>query len=171
MEKKVTSHLTKGLIISLILIVLSVVITVMELYTIQWLQYIGFLILFGGIIWSVMIFGKENDYDKSFGNLFAHGFKTLALVTVLVLAYTLLSSYIFPDVKQKMMDIGRQQALEKANGNEAQIEQGMAMFEKYFTLFIVIGIIFWYMLIGAIASLIGAAVTKKNPNNGMPQSM
>ncbi|MBX9783885.1 MAG: DUF4199 domain-containing protein [Chitinophagaceae bacterium] len=171
MEKKVTSHLTKGLIIGLILIVLSVVIYVMELYTMQWLQYLGFVILFGGVIWSVMTYGKDNNYDKSFGNLFAHGFKTVALVTVIVLAYTLLSSYIFPDAKAKMLEIGRQQALERANGNETQVEQGMAFFEKYFTLFIVIGILFWYLLIGVIASLIGAAVTKKNPNPGMPQSM
>lgn len=171
MEKKVTSHLTKGLIIALILIVLSVVTTILELYTIQWLQYVGFLILCGGIIWAVMSYGKENDYDKNFGSLFAHGFKTMAVVTILVLLYTFLSGFIFPDAQQKIIDMARQKALERANGNEAQIEQGMAMFEKNFTLFIVIGIVFWYLIIGAVSSLIGAAITKKNPNNNMPQSM
>lgn len=171
MEKKVTSHLTKGLIIGLILIVFSLAVYLLELYKQQWIQYIGFVILFGGILWSVISYGKENNYDKSFGNLFAHGFKITALVIILVLAYTVLSNYIFPEAKEKIMTMAREQALENAKGNEDQVEQGMKMFENNYTLFIVIGIIFWYLLIGSIASLIGAAVTKKNPNSGMPQSM
>ncbi len=171
MEKKVTSHLAKGVVISMILIILSLVIYLMELYRMQWLQYVGFLILFAGIIVSVMIFGKENAYNKSFGNLFAHGFKITALVTVIMIAFTFLSDFLFPEAKEKIIEISREQALENAKGNEEQVEVGMKMFEKYYTLFIMIGIIFWYMLIGVIASLIGAAITKKNPHPEMPQSM
>jgi len=171
MEKKVTSHLIKGIIIGLILIVFSLAVYFLELYSQQWIQYIGFVILCAGIILSVHIYGKEHDYDKSFGSLFSHGFKIAALVAVLMIGYTVLSSYLFPELKDKMMEVAREQALKNANGNEEAMEKGMEMMSKYFTLFIVIGIIFWYLLIGVISSLIGAAITKKNPNTGMPQTM
>ena len=171
MEKKVTSHVTKGLILALILIVFSLTVYLLELYTEQWIQYIGFVVLFAGILWSVIIFGKQNDYDKSFGSLFSHGFKMAALVAVLMIGYTVLSNFIFPDVKDKIIEMSREQALKNPNANESDVEKGMEFFSKYFTLFIVIGIIFWYLIIGAIASLIGAAVTKKNPSSNMPQTL
>lgn len=165
MKKKSTSSVMAGLMISVVLIVFGLVMYFTKLYTETWNQYVGMVLICGGLIWAVVNHGKENDGNVTFGGLFGFGFKTTAVIICITIVYTLIFGYIFPDVKEAIITKAREQALSNPSGNESQIEQGMAMFEKNYTLFIVIGIIFWYALIGAVSSLIGAAVTKKNPKS------
>ena len=169
MEKKVTSPVTVGIVLSLILIVLSIVIYFTGLYTQSWGQYAGFVILFAGIFWAVMNYGKEKAHQVTFGNLFAFGFKVAAVAACLVILYSVLSSYIFPEMKEKMIEMAKQKALENPSANEEQVEKGMEVFVKNYNLFIVMVIVFWYLLIGIITSLIAAAVTKKNPPSPFDQ--
>jgi drug/metabolite transporter (DMT)-like permease len=169
MEKKITSPVTVGLILSLILIVFSIVMYLTGLYTQTWGQYAGFVLLFAGIVWGIMNYGKEKNHEVTFGNLFAFGFKIAAVAACLVVLYSVLSGYIFPEVKGKFIDIARQKALSNPNANEEQVEKGIEMFAKNYNLFIIIGIVFWYLLIGIITSLIGAAITKKNPPSPFDQ--
>ena len=49
------------------------------------------------------------------------------------------------------------------NLTESQIDQGIAMTNKFFFVFAIAAILFGYLIIGLIASLIGAGVTKKTP--------
>ena len=165
MEKKITSPVIAGLVISLMVIVLGLIMYFTGLYLQTWTQYLGFAILFGGLLFAVINHGKENAANVTFGKLFGFGFKTTTVIICIILLYTIASGYLFPEVKQKIIEMSREQALKQPGANESQIEQGMEMFEKNYTLFIIIGLIFWYALIGAITSLIGAAVTKKNPQS------
>lgn len=169
MEKKVTSPVTAGIVLSLILIVLSIVIYFTGLYTQSWGQYAGFVILFGGIFWAVISHGREKAHQVTFGNLFAFGFKVAGVAACLVVLYSVLSGYIFPEMKEKIIEIAKQKALENPNANEEQVEKGMEMFVKNYNLFIVIGIVFWYLIIGIITSLIAAAIAKKNPPSPFDQ--
>ena len=162
MEKKISSPVTVGIILSLILIVLSIVIYLAGLYTKTWANYVGLVILFAGIVWAIINHSKEKNGDVTFGSLFAFGFKVAAVSACLVVIYSVLSGYIFPDAKQKMIEIARQKAMENPNATSDQVEKGMELFEKNYNLFIVIGVVFWYLIIGVITSLIGAAVAKKN---------
>lgn len=164
MQKKQTTSVVAGLIISLFLVIISLVVYFADLFTETWAQYIGMVILFGGIIWAVINHGKERNHNVSFGNLFGFGFKTTAVIICVTIAYTLIFGYIFPDAKQKIIELSREKALAEPGANESQIEQGMEMFEKNYNLFIIIGIVFWYAAIGAVSSLIAAAVARKNPD-------
>jgi hypothetical protein len=163
MEKKITSPVLAGIVVSLILIVYNIVVYLTGLYTQKWCQYLGLVLLLGGIIWAVVNNGNEKDHRVSFGNLFGFGFKVTAVITCLILLYTVLSGFLFPDIKVKMIELARQNALSQQGANEDQVEKGMEMFEKNYTLFIVIGLLFWYLIVGVVSSLIGAAVSKKNP--------
>jgi len=163
MEKKITSPVTVGIVLSLILVVLSIVIYLTGLFTQSWAQYLGFVILFVGVFWGVLNHGKERNNEVTFGNLFAFGFKVAAVAACIVIIYSVLSGYIFPDMKERILEIAKQKALENPNANAEQIEKGMEMFAKNYNLFIVITIVFWYLIIGLITSLIAAAVAKKNP--------
>jgi hypothetical protein len=53
--------------------------------------------------------------------------------------------------------------------NDSQIEQSLDITRKYFLLFVVIFTLFGTLVVGAIASLIGAAVAKKKPVNPLDQ--
>lgn len=164
MEKKATSSVVMGLLITLVLIVISLVMYFTDLYMETWNQYLGFVILFAGVIIAVLMHAKEVNYHATFGNLFGFGFKVTAAITVLMILYVIISGFIFTDVKTRYMEMAREQmAKSQQNASADQIEQGMQFMEKNFTLFIILGILFWYLVCGAIASLIGAAVAKKRP--------
>ena len=163
MKKKTTSPVVAGLIISVVLIVFGLIMYFANLYTETWNQYVGMVLICGGLIWAVINHGKERENNVTFGALFGFGFKTTAVIICITIAYTLLFGYIFPDAKETIITKAREQALTAPNANESQVEQGMAMFERNYNLFIIIGIVFWYAVIGAVSSLIGAAIAKKNP--------
>jgi hypothetical protein len=63
------------------------------------------------------------------------------------------------------MDTARKQMEEKNQLSAEQIENGIAFAKKSFIIFLILGVIFLYLFFGAIASLIGAAVAKKNPQS------
>lgn len=169
MEKKPMTAVFAGLILGLIMIVLSLITNFTGMYLQSWNQYVGFAIIVGGIIWAVYNHGKETGNTTPFGGLFAFGFRVTAVVTCLMILYTVLAGTLFPEVKTKIIEVARQQALQQPNANEAQIEQGMNMFAKNYTLFLIMGILFWYLIIGAISSLVAAAITKKKTQNTFDQ--
>ena len=158
----VTTPITKGIVISLILIILGLVSYFLDLGNNKPMQYVGYLIFIIGIIWSVNLYGKQIDYNSTFGNYFAHGFKISAFVTVFMLIFTVLFLYLFPDMKEKGMEAARK-GMEAKNMTPDQISQAMGFTQKFFMVFVIAGILVFYLFFGAIASLIGAGVTKKNP--------
>jgi NADH:ubiquinone oxidoreductase subunit 6 (subunit J) len=112
-----------------------------------------------------MSFGKQVNYNATFGNYFAHGFKVAALVTALMIIFLIILVFVFPDFKEKAIEQSKKAMQEKDNLTEEQINAGLEMTRKFFMVFLVGGTLLLYMFFGAIAALIGAAVTKKDPNN------
>ena len=163
MEKQITSHIVKGAILSGISILFSVIIYVFNLYTTQWLSWISYAILIGGIIYGNILFANQNDNNVSFGNIFAHGFKTTAVVIVISVLYTVLSLFIFPDMVDKIIEISRTAMAKNPQMTDEMIDQAITMTKKLFLPFAIAGAIFGTGFLGAIGSLIGAAVAKKNP--------
>ena len=163
MDKQITSHILKGAILGGISILFSVIIYVFNLYTTQWLSWISYAIFIGGIIYGNILFANQNENNVTFGNIFAHGFKTTAVVIVITVLYTVLSLFIFPDMVDKIIEISRTAMAKNPQMTDEMIEQGIAMTKKLFLPFAIAGAIFFTGFFGAIGSLIGAAVAKKNP--------
>lgn len=163
MEKKPTSHLTKGLIISLITIVISTVAYFMGQQNSGWVQFAQTAVLLGGIIWACITYGRERNNQVTFGNVFGHGFKVTAVITCITLVFTILFMLIFPEMKAQALENSRLEMEKNPKFDESSIEQGIAMVDRMFYIFLIGGIILMYLIIGAVASLIGAAVTKKTP--------
>lgn len=157
-----TSTITKGLIIALIMIAVSIGIyfSGMDMNgPVKWLTYC---ILVIGIIVSIMQYGKQVDYNASFGNYFGHGFKIAATVTVIMIIYIVVFVLLFPEMKEKALDEASK-AMSKQDMPDDQKATAMEMIKKSFMLIMIGGTLLWNIILGLIASLIGAAVTKKNP--------
>ena len=169
MDKQITSHILKGAILGGISILFSIIIYVFNLYTTQWLSWISYAIFIGGIIYGNILFANQNENNVTFGNIFAHGFKTTAVVIVITVLYTVLSLFIFPDMVDKIIEISRTAMAKNPQMTDEMIEQGIAMTKKLFLPFAIAGAIFGTGFLGAIASLIGAAVAKKNPVDSFKQ--
>jgi F0F1-type ATP synthase assembly protein I len=167
MERKSTTPIQIGLIISLVLIVISVVlfITVSDLKVQQKFGYLSYAILIGGIAYACFNHAKENAGNVTFGNVFGFGFKTTAVITSIMVVFTILSvTLLFPEMKDKAMEMARQQMEEQGQLTETQIDQAIDMTTKFFVPFAIGGALIGYLIMGCIGSLIGAAIAKKNPN-------
>lgn len=165
MENTVTSHIVKGAILSAISIVLSVVVYVFNLYEMSWLSWINYAIFIGGLIYGAILYANQNNNNVTFGNVFAHGFKTTAVVIVITTLFTVLSTKVlFPDMIDKVLEMTRKQLEKNPQMTDEMIEQAVTMTKKFFLPFAIGGAIIGTGILGAIGSAIGAGVAKKNPN-------
>lgn len=164
MEKIITSTSTKGLVIGLIIIVISLVMYFMNIDTSSSLKWLPIILFCIAIFWSVNSFGKQINYNASFGNYFTHGFKTSAIVTLMMIAFVVISLFVFPEMKEKAMVESRKAMIEQKKLSDDQIESYIETTKKFYTAIAIGFTVFIYMFLGAIASLIGAAITKKDPN-------
>ncbi len=169
MENKVTSHIVKGVILGIISILLAVIIHVFNLYENIYLSLVTYGIFFIGIIFSCVLFANQNNNKFTYGNIFAHGFKTTSVVIIIVLFYTFIAiKFLFPEIIDITVNISRKQMLiqsaKNPKINSQMIEDSIEMQRQNFMQFAIGGTILFYGFLGLIGSLIGAAVAKKNPN-------
>lgn len=170
MEKKVTTHIVKGLIIGLVIFALS---TILQVFNIQdkWVQWAILALFMAAIVWADISFSNDMDSNVTYGKVFVHGFKTTTIVTLISIAGFLLIYLIMPEIKDKALLIARTEMEKDPKNTEDMIDTAMKMVDKFFLAFGIGGTLLSYMFFGAIASLIGAAIAKKNPQTGMPQNM
>ena len=163
METKVTTHIFKGVIIGAVYILLSTIIYAFNLYSIKWLSLVIYLFIFAGIIISNIVYANQNNNNESFGNIFADGFKTTSLFIIISIAFTVLFFILLPEMIDKSFELQRLELEKKPELTDEMIENFIAMQKDNFWTFTIAGNIVLNAIIGAIASLIGAGVAKKNP--------
>ncbi len=168
-EQKVMSHFIKGVLISLIVIILGIVGYYAGLSMETWFSWSVNGILFIAIIIACVHYANQKEGLVTFGNVFSHGFKTSAIIALIMVVYTLLSmTVLFPDIKEKVMEM-TQKSMEEKNQSDDQIETALGFMRKFFLVFAVFGAMIGTLVFGLVASLIGAAVAKKKPINPLNQ--
>jgi len=166
METKIMSHITKGLLLALVVIVISLVGHVLNIDLESWFGWISMGVFILAIVWSVNYYGTQMNNAVTFGNLFAHGFKVAAVAICITFLYTLLSMYVlFPDSIDRILQKGMEQAAKDGRAMPDMSEDQMQMAKKVTTAFILAGVVLINLVVGAIGSLIGAAITKKKPQD------
>ncbi len=166
METKVTTHITKGVIIALILIVLDLIGHLTGILFEDWFRYSILVLAVGLFIWPPVQYGKELNNNVTFGNLFAHGFKTAAVFTCITFVYTLLVIYVlFPDFVDQLIQKQFEKAAASGKTMPTPSAEGMQMARKITNIIMLAGAVIGNLLVGAIGALIGAAITKKKPQD------
>jgi hypothetical protein len=168
-QQKPISNVTAGLVIGGLLVVLSLVSYYLNNNAASAVQWLTYLVIIGGLIVFINLYAKAHDYSFSFGNLFAYGFRTTAVYTLVVIAFVVIFNMIFPAMKEKGFDLARQKLEQDGKLTDDQIDSAIQMTRKYFWVFAIGGTLLANIIMGAIGSLIGAAVTKKRPNNPLEQ--
>lgn len=164
MEEKVMTPAIKGVVLSLVLILFSLVLYFTGQSENKSLGWIQIAIFAFAIIWSCYYYATQMKGNVTFGNVFAHGFKTSAATAAIVLLYTIVFiKFIAPEIIDKSMLQARIK-WEEAKLTAEQISTYEATTRKYFIPFAVGMALLMYMIGGLIFSLIGAAVSKKNPD-------
>ncbi len=164
-QQKPISHIVGGLIIAGILTIFSTIVSFTGLANnpvVGWLQPV---IIIAGLVVLIRQYGKAHGNTLSFGNLFSYGFKTTAVFTVISVAFTMLFLVLFPELKEKTFEVAREQLEKNQDLSDEQIEQALELTRKSFWIVIVGGSVLATVIQGAIGSLIGAAATKRQPND------
>ncbi len=164
MENKITSHIVKGAILGAFGILISIIVTVFNLYEVSWINYINYAITIGGLIYGCIMYANENNNNVTFGNIFAHGFKITSVIIIISVVYVVLSlKVLFPEMPEKILEIARKKMSENPQMTDEMIEQALGMTKKFLFPFAIGGAIIGTAFLGVIASLIGAGLAKKNP--------
>ncbi len=114
MEPKRKTFINVALIVSLILILVDLVGKFANLTFTSWFKWLPAIILIVALIISCISFGKENNGNVTFGNVFGYGFKVSAVITGIMLIYTIIALFfIFPEIERAGPGRGA-----KTNGSE-----------------------------------------------------
>ncbi len=167
-EQKPISHLVAGLIIGAIMIIFSLVVEFAGLQQIKGVPLIGYGIIMASLILFITMYGKAMNSQVTFSNLFSYGFKTTAVLMLIMILFTIIFFLLFPDIKEKIFELTRQK-MEERDMSDDEIEKAISLWKRMFWVFTIGGIALVYAVVGAIASLIGAAITKKKPINPIDQ--
>jgi len=163
-EQKIMTHFIKGILISLIVIILGIVGYFAGISMESWFSWVVNGILFVAIIFACLYYSSQKNGYVTFGNVFSHGFKTSAIIALIMVVYTLLSlTIIFPEMKDKALEVTQQRLEERDNMTSDQIDTAINFTKKYFLVFAIFGAMIGTLIFGLIASLIGAAIAKKKP--------
>ena len=166
MEQKNT-HIKFGLIAGILMVGITITLQMAGLDQksfLGWLAYIPFL---AGIILNATTFSKENDGFVTFKNVFGSGFKASMIVTILMIIWSVIFVYCFPEMKEKAIEMARAEMMKKPNMTDEAMDMGVNIFRKGYTTIIISGALFGTLFMGAIFSLIGAGIAPKKGERPM----
>ena len=161
MEKKNT-HIVYGFITGIAMVIVGLIVYLAGDAFKPGMQYISYIPFLIGIILNAVAYSKANDGYVTFGNVFGSCFKGTMIVTIVMLAWSVVSMMIFPEMKDKALAMVHDQMAKNGKTSDDQIEMAMNITKKYWNVFLIAGAIFGTLFYGAIFSLIGGAVAKKN---------
>lgn len=168
MEQKNTSVLVNALIwgsiIGLVSVVYSVILYMLDQTLNRALGYVGLIILIAGLAFAMKNY-RDNVLDGilPFGKAFGFGMLIVLFSALIGGIYGyLLYTVIDPDLLGKMADMQAEQMLERGL-TEGQVEQALEVSKRFMTpVFIFISGFIVNILMGAVLSLIIAAIFKKD---------
>lgn len=159
--EKVQTHKMYGLITGIIVSVFYLVLYIANLSFKPGWQYVAYIPFVVGIFMNAIAYSKANDHYVTFGNVFSSGFKASAVIAIISVVWAILMTVIFPEMKDKAIEMIQEQAESRPGVSEEQIEMSLNITRKYWTVFMVAGAMFGTLFWGAVFSLIGALIAKR----------
>lgn len=162
-QTKPVSHIVAGILIAAVVVLVSLTMALTSGSSPQggWISYL-FIIL--GLVIFIQRYARANDYTLSFGELFSYGFKTSTIVTLIFVVFLIILSLAYPQMKQNVIDATRLEMEKQKGFKDSDIETVIQGIDKYFWILVIGSSMFFFVLVGALGSLLGAAITKKRPS-------
>ena len=144
------SPLLKGVITAIIMIGISVA-AYYGLPANSPLHYLVFAAYAAGIIWTLTAYRNSPAYSGKFGDSFNAGFRCFIIATLLMVAYTFTFNKLHPEFAEESARLYKEQQLSSKNNSKtpAEIDEDVSRYKNGYTMAVVYGSIFGYLLIGA----------------------
>jgi hypothetical protein len=125
-------------------------------------RYVGWVLMIGGLLLTQKEYRDQLGGFMTFSQGFSAGFRYSIFSGLLFAIFMGLYLWILsPDVFAKMMEPTRAAMEQKGTMSSEDMDKAMSMTLKFGPLFASFGIAIMYAIVGAIISLIGAAIFKK----------
>lgn len=163
MEKKNT-HIVYGFITGVVMVITSIILYMTNLSfrpDMKYLSYLPIIPFLIGMIMNGIAFSKAHDGYVTFGNVFASCFKGAMIVALVMVTWSVISMFAFPEMKEKAMALAHDEMAKQQKLTDEQMDTSMNIMKKYWNAMIIASSIFGTLFNGAIFSLIAAAIAKK----------
>jgi Protein of unknown function (DUF4199) len=147
---------TIGLITSAAMIAFSVIIYTAKNSFENNLQYVTYAMYVAGILWTLIHFKQQNGNGAGFKQFFAEGFKCFALVSFLMVMFTLVFLLLHPELKEQMAVNLRAGYATAKDLTQVDIENRIAAAKKFFLPGYLMGAVLGYLAIGALVTAVGS---------------
>lgn len=152
----------KGLITGAMMIVVFLVVFSVSKGSGSNLQYLVYGIYGAGIIWTLMIYRRSEAFTGKFIDLFSQGFRCFVVVTLSMALFYGIFNYMHPEFATESAAVYRKNLTEGNQMMPTEIDSAVATFKKQYTLKLVSGAIFGYLIIGAgITGALSALLTRR----------
>lgn len=156
---KKVSPLIKGLITAAAMIIVASVLYYSSASANTGLQNIAYVIFAGGIFWTLYDYSRSAEYAGKFGDIFLQGFRCFIIVALVMVVYLGIFLKMHPEIAEVSAKAYREYLMEKEkNRTPKEIDELVAKGKSNFTMTMVSGAIFQYLLLGSIFTAAGAGL-------------
>lgn len=115
------------------------------------LHYLVFAAYAAGIIWTLVAHRSSPASSGKFGDSFNAGFRCFIIVTLIMVVYTFTFNKLHPEFAEESARLYKEQQLGIKNNSKtpAEIDADTTRYKNGYTMAVVYGSIFGYLLIGA----------------------
>lgn len=126
-------------------------------------QFLVYIIYALGIAWTLFTFRASTGYTGTFGSLFNQGFRCFIIVTLSMALFYAIFNYTHPEFREQTAVAFREKLVKDPNVLPANIDKEVATFKKQYTLKLVSGAIFGYLIIGVgVTAVTSVLLTRRN---------
>ncbi|MFZ9388462.1 MAG: DUF4199 domain-containing protein [Chitinophagaceae bacterium] len=152
----------KGLITGAVMIAVFLIIYATASMPDSRLQYLVYGLYGAGIVWTLVRYRRSDSFTGAFMDLFTQGFRCFVVVTLCMALFYGIFNYMHPEFATETALAYQKELAEKNQMMPSEIESAVATFKKQYTLKLVSGAIFGYLIIGAgITAALSALLTRR----------
>ena len=153
------THIKKGLIIGLILILFDITLQLTHNKFQPWVANINIAILLIGVIVLMNIQPPKTEGKIVFSNLFGYGFRVSVVAVCALFIYSVLSVYlVFPDYLTELYNHNLVEARKQPNFDAAKVAANKDMAMKVMRTSLLSMVVMFNLAIGITGALVGAVI-------------
>jgi uncharacterized membrane protein len=149
--------LVKGIITGVLLVAFTLTLFYTNAAESNW-KYLIYVLYALGIVWSLVGYSHSAAFTGRFADLFGQGFRCFIIVTLIMVAFTIIFNKQHPEFAEEAAQYFRKDPVATKSKTPAEIEKMAEEIKKQYPTSIVSLTIFGYLITGAIFTAAGSAL-------------